>query len=84
MTDLAPRPLTSRCAATTPVTGSLKVTVNAVNVSTVEPGTGSMRSTVGATESFWMASSEASKPKSLLPRLLWKTWTARTLVPVCR
>ena len=76
-------PFTSRCAAATPLTGSLNATVICVRLVMV-PGTGLTLRTVGGLVSETMDSSEHSKSKSLLPTALWKTWTARTFVPNTR
>ena len=84
MTDDAATPLTRKSAASTPVTGSLKVTVIVDRPPTVLPADGLALRTVGGLVSARTDSSEASKSTSLLPIELWNTCTASTFEPTSR
>src|SRR5213594_1972007 len=84
VTDAAATPLTSKSAASTPVTGSLKVTVIADRPPTVLPAEGLAPRTVGGLVSTRTDSSEASKSTSLLATALWNTCTASTFEPTTK
>ena len=81
--ELAGRPLINRSEAFTPATGSLNVTVMEVSALTA-PGAGVRVARVGGIRSGAVVLKEQSKSRSLLVRLVLKTWTVMTLVPTTR